>query len=87
MADIDLIRGALDFLEVGDRITSDTIRPALDAGQVPPQQVGPLMGHAVRLGWLVPTGRIVTSARRSRRGSYLREYKITASTAWKESAA
>lgn len=84
MSDLDVIRGALDFYPVGSVITSDSIRDAIDAAQIRPSLVGPLMGHAVRLGWLRPTGRWQYSARRARKHSRISEYRVAPSTNWRK---
>lgn len=86
MTDIHIIRQAIDGWTPGSLITSDDLRTVLDAAQVRPSQVGPLMGHAVRLGWLTPTPRWAYSRRRSRKNSRLSVYVVTDSTHWKEKA-
>lgn len=87
MSDLHVIRAALDMhCAPGDYITSDDLRPALDAAQVPGQQIGPLMGHAARLGWLEPTARWAYSRRRTRKHSRLSVYRVTDSSQWKEVA-
>lgn len=72
---LDVLRRALLTRRVGTVLSVDTIRPELEAAQVPQAVLGALFRTACLRGWLTPTGTVTPSRYRPARGRLVREYR------------
>jgi hypothetical protein len=69
---------ALTFYREGSKISADDLRTELvDAGQIPPTQLGPTFGLAAQKGYLEVTRHTVKTRWRPGKGRLIRVYQIT----------